>query len=72
VENKEDKVDDSTKSKLDLVFLCDCTGSMGAYITSAQASITDIIVKIQASDKTDVRIAVIGYQDHSVGTTEFH
>jgi Mg-chelatase subunit ChlD len=59
------------KSKLDLVFLCDCTGSMGDYIQAAQASITDIIVKIQASDKTDVRIAVIGYEDHCVQHFQF-
>jgi Mg-chelatase subunit ChlD len=56
--------DSKDKSKLDLVFLCDCTGSMGSYIAAAQQSITDIITKITDSNKVDVQFAVIGYEDH--------
>eukprot|EP00475_Leptophrys_vorax_P035032 TRINITY_DN5731_c0_g1_i1.p1 TRINITY_DN5731_c0_g1~~TRINITY_DN5731_c0_g1_i1.p1 ORF type:complete len:519 (-),score=150.84 TRINITY_DN5731_c0_g1_i1:50-1606(-) len=61
---EEDVKTGEDKSKLDLVFLCDCTGSMGSYIAAAQSSITDIITKIKDSDKVDVRFAVIGYEDH--------
>ena len=33
-------------SDLDLTFICDCTGSMGSYIRSAQENIENIINKI--------------------------
>jgi len=51
-------------SELDLVFVCDCTGSMGSYIASAKENITSIIEQIQASEKRDVQFALIAYRDH--------
>lgn len=49
---------------LDLVFLMDCTGSMGAYIAKGKASIMDIAEKVKASEKADVRFSYIAYRDH--------
>jgi len=49
---------------LDLVFLMDCTGSMGSYIAKGKASIMDIAEKVKASEKADVRFSYIAYRDH--------
>jgi len=51
-------------SELDLVFICDCTASMGSYIQSAKENITSIIEQIQASEQRDVQFALISYRDH--------
>eukprot|EP00753_Platysulcus_tardus_P016357 PLAT5631.1.p1 GENE.PLAT5631.1~~PLAT5631.1.p1 ORF type:complete len:517 (-),score=179.83 PLAT5631.1:78-1628(-) len=51
-------------TELDLVFLVDCTGSMGSYIAAAQASIKSIIESLIAYEKCDVRFALISYRDH--------
>lgn len=50
--------------KLDLVFACDCTSSMGSYIEAAKQNISKIMEDIQASEKRDVRFAVVAYRDH--------
>lgn len=49
---------------LDLVFVMDCTGSMGAYIASATKNICAIVEEIVISEKSDVRIALVEYRDH--------
>lgn len=49
---------------LDLVFLMDCTGSMGAYIEAAKKSIRDIVLRITRSEKTSLRFALVAYRDH--------
>jgi len=51
--------------ELDLVFACDCTGSMGSYIKSAQDNIRKIIESVKASEKRDVRFALVTYKDYS-------
>jgi len=50
--------------ELDLVFACDCTSSMGSYIDSAKASIRSIMEAVKASEKRDVRFALVSYRDH--------
>lgn len=49
---------------LDLVFVSDCTGSMGSYIESAKANIVKIVEGIIASEKCDVQFALVKYRDH--------
>lgn len=66
-EKKEEKQDDSTKNEfpeLDLVFLMDCTGSMGSYIQKGKESIMNIVEKVKSSEKADVRFCYIAYRDH--------
>jgi len=46
-------------TQLDLVFIVDCTGSMGSYIASAQASIRSIIENIQASEACDIQFGLV-------------
>jgi len=66
----EKKVDNKDKKKnndypeLDLVFLMDCTGSMGSYIAKGKQSIMNIVEKVKASEKADVRFSYIAYRDH--------
>lgn len=50
--------------RLDLVFVMDCTGSMGSYIDSATKSIRSIVEEIVVSEKSDVRLALVEYRDH--------
>ena len=42
----------------------DCTGSMGPYISSATDNIHSIVEEIIASEKSDIRLAVVEYRDH--------
>ena len=49
---------------LDLAFCMDCTGSMGSYIENARNSIRTIVEEIVASEKSDVRLALVEYRDH--------
>ncbi|WAR18282.1 VWKA-like protein [Mya arenaria] len=51
-------------NKLDLAFAMDCTGSMGSYINSARENIRKIVEEIVASEKSDVRLALVNYRDH--------
>eukprot|EP01102_Stenamoeba_stenopodia_P003747 TRINITY_DN13902_c0_g1_i1.p1 TRINITY_DN13902_c0_g1~~TRINITY_DN13902_c0_g1_i1.p1 ORF type:complete len:334 (+),score=65.59 TRINITY_DN13902_c0_g1_i1:131-1132(+) len=51
-------------SLLDLVFICDCTGSMSSYIESAKKNINLIVQGIVAAEKCDVQFALIKYRDH--------
>lgn len=61
---------------LDLAFAMDCTGSMGSYINSARDNIRHIVEQIVASEKSDVRLALVNYRDHppqeSTFVTEVH
>lgn len=50
--------------ELDLCFLCDCTASMGEYISAAQDNIRQIVDRVASSEKADVRFALICYRDH--------
>ena len=49
---------------LDMVFVMDCTGSMGSYIHSAQQTIHDLVQEIVSKEKADVRFALVAYRDH--------
>ncbi|KAG8903082.1 hypothetical protein FRB99_003755 [Tulasnella sp. 403] len=53
---------------LDLVFIQDCTGSQGSYISSATKHIRDIFNAIFTSGRLeqpdDLRIGLIGFRDH--------
>ncbi|CAJ1395844.1 unnamed protein product [Effrenium voratum] len=51
-------------AELDLVFICDCTGSMGAYIKAAQKNIQSIVTKISQTQGAKVRFALVSYRDH--------
>ncbi|CAF3792581.1 unnamed protein product [Rotaria sp. Silwood1] len=51
-------------SILDLVFVMDCTGSMGSYIASATNNIRSIVEEIVVSEKSDIRLALVEYRDH--------
>lgn len=61
---------------LDLAFAMDCTGSMGSYINSARDNIRNIVEKIVASEKSEIRLALVNYRDHppqdSTFVTEVH
>ncbi|EMD45292.1 elongation factor 2 kinase, putative, partial [Entamoeba histolytica KU27] len=58
-------------TELDLVFLCDTTGSMGSYLNAAQQSIEKIINTIIQSEKCDVRFALVEYKDHPPQDSSF-
>ncbi|KAL7722575.1 Elongation factor-2 kinase [Entamoeba marina] len=50
--------------QLDLVFLVDTTGSMGAYLQSAKDNINTISSTIMDSEKVDFRFALVEYKEH--------
>jgi hypothetical protein len=54
-------------SQLDLVFVLDCTASMGSTIRSCQDSIVSMVNTIIASEGQDVRLCLIPYRDHHMG-----
>ncbi|KAL4238998.1 hypothetical protein ACF0H5_003702 [Mactra antiquata] len=56
---------------LDLAFAMDCTGSMGSYIDSARDNIRKIVDEIVASEKSDVRLALVEYRDHPPQDSSF-
>ena len=58
-------------SLLDLVFVIDSTGSMGAYILRAQQTIQSIVEEIVSKEKADVRFALVAYRDHPPEDTTF-
>lgn len=49
---------------LDLAFAMDCTGSMDSYISEAKDNIEKIVTEVVASEKCDVRLALVEYRDH--------
>lgn len=61
---KIDKMEVSPTKQVDLVFIMDCTGSMGSYIAEAKRSIQSIVSKLQQEEKCDVRFALVAYRDH--------
>ncbi|KAH3776410.1 uncharacterized protein LOC127844871 [Dreissena polymorpha] len=56
---------------LDLAFVMDATGSMGSYIESAKNNICKIVEEIVASEKSDVRLALVNYRDHPPQESSF-
>lgn len=62
----------TTEAKqLDLVFLMDCTASMGEYIQAAKRTIQSIIQTIVKSEKCDVRFGLVAYRDHPPQDTSY-
>ncbi|OCH84907.1 hypothetical protein OBBRIDRAFT_815291 [Obba rivulosa] len=59
---------DDGRKMLDLVFVQDCTGSQGSYISSATRNIEEICNHIYESGKLqtrdDLRIGLVAYRDH--------
>ena len=62
------KADKPVSASRDLVFVQDCTGSQGSYITSATKNIQAISQHIFESGKLqaqeDLRIGLVAYRDH--------
>lgn len=56
------------RKMLDLVFIQDCTGSQGSYITSATKNVEEICNHIYESGKLqareDLRVGLVAYRDH--------
>jgi len=50
--------------ELDLVFMCDATGSMGSYIFQAQENIKSIAERVTTEHEAHVRFALVSYRDH--------
>ncbi|KAI0320543.1 elongation factor-2 kinase [Amylostereum chailletii] len=59
---------DPTRKMLDLVFVQDCTGSQGSYISSATKNIELICQNIYESGKLqsqeDLRVGLVAFRDH--------
>jgi len=59
---------DPSRKTLDLVFVQDCTGSQGSYISSATRNIEEICAHIFHSGKLqqqeDLRVGLVAYRDH--------
>ena len=51
----------------DIAFLCDCTGSMAGYISETKNHIKNIISEITGVYDNRLRVAFVGYRDHSDG-----
>ena len=56
-------------SDLDVAFLMDCTSSMSDYINEAKENIDYVVKLIKKEYKNKVRIAFVGYRDHTDGDT---
>ncbi|KAL3878655.1 hypothetical protein ACJMK2_030986 [Sinanodonta woodiana] len=56
---------------LDLAFAMDCTGSMGSYIETARQNIRTIVEEIVASEKSDIKLALVEYRDHPPQDSSF-
>jgi len=54
----------ATNPELDLVFMCDATGSMGSYILAAQQNICSICERVSVEHEANVRFALVSYRDH--------
>ncbi|KII90978.1 hypothetical protein PLICRDRAFT_39570 [Plicaturopsis crispa FD-325 SS-3] len=61
-------VPDDGRKMLDLVFIQDCTGSQGSYISSATKNIEEICAHIFESGKLqsreDLRVGLVAFRDH--------
>ena len=55
---------EAEEKTLDLVFVMDCTGSMGQYIDAAKKNIESIVTRIIQSESADVRFGLVAYRDH--------
>jgi hypothetical protein len=53
--------------RLDLAFCVDLTGSMGGFIASAKAHMSRVLEALRKELKDGLRVAIVGYRDHSDG-----
>jgi hypothetical protein len=51
--------------RLDLVFCVDLTGSMGAFLQAARDHMVRILDSLHAELGDDLRVALVGYRDHT-------
>lgn len=59
-------------AELDVAFCCDCTGSMSAYLKSAQENIRKISAEIHdKAQNCSVRFALVKYRDHPPQDSSF-
>ena len=70
-EKKSTGKDSLQEKALDLVFLMDCTGSMGQYIASAKENIESISNRIIQTESCDVRFGLVAYRDHPPQDTSY-
>jgi hypothetical protein len=57
---------------LDLVLICDCTGSMGSWMKRAKETLHDIIKNVlNAHEGLTIRISFVGYRDFCDGARQF-
>ena len=62
----------TTKDSLDLALVCDCTGSMSAWMTRAKETLRSIIDNVLSSHEgLHVRIAFVGYRDFCDGPRQY-
>ena len=55
-------------TSLDLLFIVDCSGSMGSYINQVKIKINEIIDHIKESNPhSEINIGFVGYRDHYNG-----
>lgn len=60
------------RDSLDLALICDCTGSMSAWMTRAKETLRSIINNVLASHEgLHVRIAFVGYRDFCDGPRQY-
>ena len=55
----EDEEGERSEVALDLVFVVDCTGSMGGVIRTVQDNIRNIVQKIILSEKVHLRLSLL-------------
>lgn len=51
-------------NKIDLLFICDITGSMGSFIEDAKKRMRDILKELSEEFKVDTKIGLSLYRDH--------
>jgi hypothetical protein len=57
---------------LDLVLICDCTGSMGSWMKRAKETLHDIIQNVlKAHEGLTIRISFVGYRDFCDNARQF-
>lgn len=54
----------SSSGMLDIVFMLDCTGSMGSTIEACKQNTIELVNKLRSEDQQDVRFCLVPYRDH--------
>jgi len=65
IESEPGSISEAKESSiLDLVFVVDCTSSMGSYIQSCKDNIHKIVEGLMAMEKVELRFGLVEYRDH--------